>query len=181
MTALPGWGRAASPVPGTSSFSGDRSVLHSRAVSLVTAASCVVHLWLVAGNHHGPWLGAVMLAMVGVCLPCAVHLWRGGREKALRQVMGCALAMTALHAVLLLGGSAFSGGGASGHFHTGAAPGADLLGSGAVGSGTLGSGAGALLAVVVLEITTAFLAATLLARLRSVPRSAALFHAEMEP
>jgi hypothetical protein len=45
----------------------------------------------------------------------------------------------------------------------------------------LGSGAGGLLAVVVLEITTAFLAATLLARLRSVPRSVALFHAEMEP
>jgi hypothetical protein len=152
----------------------------------VTAASCAVHLWLVAGNHHGPWLGAVMLAMVGVCLPCAVHLWRGGREKALRQVMGCALAMTALHAVLLLGGSAFSGEGASGHSHTGAAPGADLLGPGALGpgtmgSGTLGSGAGGLLAVVVLEITTAFLAATLLARLRSVPRSVALFHAEMEP
>ncbi|MFC9353833.1 hypothetical protein [Arthrobacter sp. NPDC057013] len=166
MTALPGWGRAAGPVQGTgnSSFSGGRRVLHSRAVSLVTAASCALHLWLVAGNHHGPWLGAVMLAMVGVCLPCAVHLWRGGREKALRQVMGCALAMTALHAVLLLGGSAFSGGGASGHSHAGAAVGADFP-----GSGTLSSGAGGLLAVVVLEITTAFLAATLLARLRSVP------------
>lgn len=178
MTALPGWGRAPGPVPGTSncSFSIGRRVLHSRAVSLVTAASCAVHLWLAVGNHHGPWLGAVMLAMVGVCLPCAVHLWRGSREKALRQVMGCALAMTALHAVLLLGGSAFSRGGAPGHTHAGAALGMDFAGSGA-----LGSGAGGLLAVVVLEITTAFLAATLLARLRSVPRTAALFHAEMEP
>jgi hypothetical protein len=37
------------------------------------------------------------------------------------------------------------------------------------------------MAVVVLEITTAFLAATLLARLRSVPGTAARFHAEMEP
>ena len=173
---MPRWCRAAGPITGTSSFPGGRGVLHSRAVSLVTAASCAVHLWLVAGNHHGPWLGALMLVMVGVCLPCAVHLWRGGREKALRQVMGCALAMTALHAVLLLGGSAFSGAVGSGHSHTGAAPDADLLGSGAVGSGT-----GVLLAVVVLEITTAFLAAALLARLRSVPRSAALFRAEMEP
>jgi hypothetical protein len=50
-----------------------------------------------------------------------------------------------------------------------------------VGSGAWGSGAAGLLAVVVLEMTTAFLAATLLARLRSVPRAAALFHAEMEP
>ena len=157
MTALPGWGRAAGPIRGTSnnSFSGGRRALHARAVSLVTAASCVVHLWLVAGNQHGAWLGAVMLAMVGVCLPCAVHLWRGSREKALRQVMGCALVMTAVHAVLLLGGS--------GHSHAGAVAPAPAAASGAPG----------LLAVVVLEITTAFLAATLLARLRSVPRTAA--------
>ena len=136
------------------------TALHSRAVSAVTAASCVVHLWLVAGNHHGPWLGFVMLAMVGVCLPCAVHLWRGGREKTLRQVMGCALAMAALHAVLLLGAPALSGSGAPGHSHAGAA--------GSRAWGFLGPGAEGLLAVVVLEITTAFLAATLLARLRSV-------------
>lgn len=155
MTALPGSGR----------------ILHSRTVSAVTAVSCGVHLWLVAGNHHGPWLGAVMLAMVGVCLQCAVHLWRGGREKALRQVMVCALAMTALHAVLLLGAPALSGSGAfgnslSGHAHA-AVP--------AHGAGTVAaSGAASLLAVVVLEITTAFLAATLLARLRSVPRPGAV-------
>jgi hypothetical protein len=140
--------------------------LHFRTVSAVTAASCLVHLWLVAGNHHGPWLGILMLAMVGVCLPCAVHLWRGGRESALHQVMGCALAMTALHAVLLLGAPALPGGGVSGHSHGGAAA--------APGGGSFGSDAEGLLAVVVLEITTAFLAATLLARLRSVPRTAGL-------
>jgi hypothetical protein len=136
--------------------------LHSRGVSAVTAASCAVHLWLVVGNQHGLWLGVVMLAMAGVCLPCAVHLWRGGQEKALRQVMGCALAVTALHAVLLLGAPALSGSGALGHSHAGApaAPGA--------------GGAEGLLAIVVLEITTAFLAATLLARLRSRPRTAAV-------
>ncbi|MDQ0863069.1 hypothetical protein [Arthrobacter globiformis] len=145
------------------------TALHSRAVSVVTAASCVVHLWLVAENQHGPWLGVVMLAMVGVCLPCAVHLWRGGREKTLRQVMGCALAMAALHAVLLLGAPALSGSGGLGHSHAGAAaPGAGFFGTGSLGSGFLGPGADGLLAVVVLEITTAFLAATLLARLRSV-------------
>jgi hypothetical protein len=82
--------------------------------------------------------------------------------------MACALAMTALHAVLLLGAPALSGSGAlgyslSGHAHA-AAP--------AHGAGAA-AGAEGLLAVVVLEITTAFLAATLLARLRSV-------HAEMK-
>ncbi|MFE4833245.1 hypothetical protein ACFRAU_01045 [Arthrobacter sp. NPDC056691] len=164
MTALPGWGRSTGPIARS------RHILHSRAVSAVTAASCGVHLWLVAGNHHSPWLSAVMLGMVGVCLPCAVHLWRGGRDSALRQVMGCALAMTAVHAVLLLSGPGFSGGGSSGHAHSGAAA---LPVPGAGSSGLLASGAEGLLAIIVLEITTAFLAATLLARLRSVPRTAA--------
>jgi hypothetical protein len=140
--------------------------LHSRTVSAVTAASGAVHLWLIAGNHHGPWLGIMMLAMAGVCLPCAVHLWRGSRERALRQVMGCALAMTALHAVLLLAAPAFAGGGVPGHTHSGAV-------ATAAGGRLFGSDAEGLLAIVVLEITTAFLAATLLARLRSVPQTGA--------
>lgn len=139
-------------------------ILHSRAVSAVTAASCIVHLWLVAGNHHGPWLGVVMLAMVGVCLPCAVHLWRGAGGRSLRQVMGCALAMTALHAVLLLGVPG-AGGGPPGHAHAGAARSAGA----ASGAGAAADAAG-LMAIIFLEITTAFLAATLLARLRAVPR-----------
>jgi hypothetical protein len=107
-----------------------------------------------------------MLAMVGVCLPCAVHLWRGAGERPLRQVMGCALAMTALHAVLLLYVPA-SGGGLSGHAHAGAAV------PGAAAVAVTASEPAGLMAIVAVEITTAFLAATLLARLRSVPRTAA--------
>jgi hypothetical protein len=153
VTALRGWGRTAGPIPGPRRVVHSR-VVHSRVVSAVTASSCLVHLWLVAGNHHGLWLNLLMLAMVAVCLPCAVHIWRDGRAGALRQVMGCALAMTVLHAVLLLGGS---GSAAAGHSHgTAAVPPAGDAGSAAVG----------LLAIVVLEITTALLAATLLARLR---------------
>jgi hypothetical protein len=151
VTALRGWGRAAGPVLRP------RRVVHSRVVAAVTASSCLVHLWLVAGNHHGLWLNLLMLAMVGVCLPCAIHIWRDGRAGALRQGMGCALAMTVLHAVLLLGGAVVPGGGASGHSHGAAA----LPASGAAGSAAEG-----LLAIVALEITTALLAATLLARLR---------------
>ena len=160
MTILRGWGRAAAPIPGL------RPALHPRIVAAATAASCVVHLWLVAGSHHGLWLNLLMLAMVGVCLPCAVHIWRDGRAGALRQVMACGLAMTVLHAALLLGGAGSGGGagwggGASGHGHGAAA----LPAAGAAGS-AVGSGAEVLLAVIALEITTALLAATLLARLR---------------
>lgn len=135
-------------------------VLHPRVCAAVTAASCLAHLLIVAGNRHGTWLNLLMLAMVAVCLPCAVHIWRHGRVNAVRQVMASALAMTGVHAVLLLGVGA--GTGASGHVHHGAAA--------AAGAGI--SGSGALLAVIALEMTTALLAATLLARLRSQLRSA---------
>lgn len=148
MTVADGWGRR----PGV--------VLHPRICAAATAASCLAHLWLVAGNQHGTWLNLLMLAMVAVCLPCAVHIWRHGRVNAVRQVMASALAMTGVHAVLLLGAGA--GTGASGHVHHGAAA--------AAGAGP--SGSAALLAVIALEMTTALLAATLLARLRGQPRSA---------
>ena len=132
-------------------------VFHSRICAAVTAASCLTHLGLAAGNQHGTWLNLLMLAMVAVCLPCAVHIWRHGRVTAVRQVMAAALAMTAVHAVLLLG----AGSGGAGHIHHGtAAPAAAVAGAAPAGSG-------ALLAVIALEMTTALLAATLLARLRA--------------
>ena len=129
-----------------------------RVVAAATAASCLVHLWLVAGSHHGLWLNMLMLAMVGVCLPCAFHIWRDGRAGSLRQVMACGLAMTVLHAALLLGGAA-AGSGTAGHA-TGPPP-CRQQAPPDPGRSEVG-----LLAIVALEITTALLAATLLARLR---------------
>jgi Kef-type K+ transport system membrane component KefB len=128
----------------------------------MTAASCLVHVWLVAGNHHGPWLNLVMLAMVAVCLPCTVHIWRHGQVGALRRVMASALAMTGVHALLLLGAGAGAGAAASGHIHHAAAP---------ASASAAPSGAVALLAIIAVEVTTAMLAATLLARLRSGHRA----------
>ena len=145
------------------------SVFHSRICAAVTAASCLAHLGLAAGNQHGTWLNLLMLAMVAVCLPCTVHIWRHGRDcdlrlaGAVRQVMAAGLAMTAVHAVLLLG----TGSGGAGHGHHG--PAADT----AAAAGAAAAGSGALLAVIALEMTTALLAATLLARLRAQPHAAA--------
>ena len=96
----------ASPAAVSAAASLDRRsgvVFHSRICAAVTAASCLAHLWLVAGNQHGTWLSLLMLAMVAVCVPCAVHIWRQGRVRSLRQVMASALAMTGVHALLLLG------------------------------------------------------------------------------
>ena len=133
-------------------------VVHPRICAAVTAVSCLAHLWLVAGNQHGTWLNLLMLGMVAVCLPCVLHIWRRGRVGALRQVMASALAMTGVHAVLLLG----VGSGGPAHIHQAAAAAAAPAATGAAVTGT-----GALLGVITLEMTTALLAATLLARIRA--------------
>ena len=95
-----------------------------------------------------------MVALAAVCLPCAVHIWRHSRVAALHQVTLVALVMVALHAALLLSG------GGDGHTHGGGP------------SSYAGRADGAqLLLVIGLELTTALLAATLVARLSRGSRS----------
>lgn len=124
-------------------------VLHPRFCAALTAVSCAVHLWLAASGHHDALLGILMIALAAVCIPCTVHIWRHSRVGALHQVTISAVAMVGLHAVLLLGA------GGAGHAH-----------GGRPASNAVDSSAAQLLLVIGLEITTAFLAATLVARLR---------------
>jgi hypothetical protein len=131
-------------------------VLHSRLCAIVTAASCLAHLALAVENHHGAWLNVLMLALAAVCVPCAVHIWRHGRVTALRRVMASALLMVVVHGALLLGN------GASGHSHSAGMPAAPVA-----PDAPDASGAAWLLAVIGMELTTALLAATLVARRRS--------------
>lgn len=133
-------------------------VLHPRVCAAVVAASSAVHVWLAVQNQHGALLSVLMLALAGVCLPCALHIWRHNRVGALRRVMGCAVSMAAVHGVLLLGA------GSGGHAHAGVPP-SNVAGQNIADA----AGAGGLLLVIGLEIATALLAATLVARLRSVP------------
>ena len=125
-------------------------VLHPRLCAVVVAASSTVHVWLAVQNQHGAWLSAFMVILAGVCLPCVHHIWRNNHVAALHRVMTCALFMVALHGMLLVGS------GAGGHTH----------GLGHSVAGTAADQTGSLLAVIGLELTTALLAATLIARLR---------------
>lgn len=125
-------------------------VLHPRICAALTAVSCLVHLGVAAWGHHGAWLGVLMIAVAAICVPCTIHIWRHSRVGALHQVTVSAVAMIALHSVLLLGA------GGAGHAH----------GEGRASSVVDTSGAAGLLLVIGLEITTALLAATLVARLR---------------
>lgn len=126
-------------------------VLHPRICAVLTAVSCLVHIWLAASGHHGAWVGALMIALAAVCVPCTVHIWRHSRVRALHQVTASALTMVGLHAVLLLGARG------AGHAH-GGGPASNVVDT---------SGAAELLLVIGLEITTALLGATLVARLRN--------------
>lgn len=128
-------------------------VLHPRLVAVVTAVSCAAHLWLAASGHHGVWLGVLMVALAAVCLPCSVHIWRQSRLGALHQVTVAGVGMAALHAALLLGA------GGAGHVHGGLPP----------SSAAADPDSSQLLLVIALELATALLAATLVARLRRVP------------
>jgi hypothetical protein len=124
--------------------------LHPRACAVVTGASCATHLWVAAAGHHDAWLGLLMVALAAVCVPCTVHIWRHSRVAALHQVTLVALVMVALHATLLLSA------GRAGHAH----------GGGPASYSAQASGAAQLLLVIGLELITALLAATLVARLR---------------
>ena len=136
-------------------------VLHPRLCAAVVACSSAVHVWLAVQNQHGALLSVLMLALAAVCLPCAVHIWRHNRVAALRRVMACAVSMAAVHGVLLLGA------GSGGHAHAGVPP-SNVAGPNIADA----AGPGGILLVIALEIATALLAATLVARLRSVPHPA---------
>lgn len=125
-------------------------VLHPRVCAAVTSVSCLVHVLVAASGRHGALLGLLMLVLAALCVPCAVHIWRHSKVGALQRVMVCALAMVALHGMLLVGGTT------EGHTHV----------THHGDQGSTSSQAGTLLAIVGLELMTGLLAATLLARLR---------------
>ena len=107
-----------------------------------------------AGQHAG-LTAAGMLLMALMCLPCVLPLWRFGSVGAARMMMGGALAMVAVHAVLLLA----AGGEESGHQHGGLP---------AVAGAADGAGAQStftMLALVGWELAAAMLAATWLRRM----------------
>lgn len=130
-------------------------VLHPRFVAVVTAVSCVAHVCLAVSGHHGAWPSGLIVTVAAGCVPCTVHIWRHSRVAALHQVAVAAVAMAALHAVLLFGAKG------SGHAHGGTPS------SSAAADPT---GSAQLLLVIGLELATALLAATLVARLRRLHR-----------
>lgn len=127
--------------------------LHPRVCAAGAAASAAIHV-VMAGQHAG-LMAAGMLLMALVCLPCVLPLWRSGSVGAARMMMGGALGMVAIHAVLLLapaGGAPGGAAGAAGHRHGG------LVVAAAPAAGA--DAAVSMLALIGWELAAAMLAAT---------------------
>ncbi len=100
-------------------------------------------------------MGALLVGMVALCLPCIIHLWRRASVGAARRVTATALGMVALHLVILCAG------GSAGHAHSGAGNLADI---------SQPSTHLAMLGVMVVELATAMTASSLAGRLLSSER-----------
>ena len=132
---------------------------HARACAGAALASAGLHL-VMAGQHAGVWWqAAAMLVMALACLPCVLPLWRSGSAAAGRMMMGSALGMVALHAVLLL----YPGGAGGGHRHDGMFPVSVSSTAAADSTASTGSPFG-MLALIGWELAAAMLAATWLRR-----------------
>jgi hypothetical protein len=119
-----------------------------RWAAAAAAAAGAAHLAMVPG---GGWMAALGAAMAAACLPCAWHLWRRPSLGAARTVIGMSLAMVLVHGALLL-----SGGPGGGHAH-----------AHHPSAGTVDAHAGAMLAIIAVELGTALLAAAWVRRQRT--------------
>ncbi|EMY33865.1 hypothetical protein D477_012655 [Arthrobacter crystallopoietes BAB-32] len=118
---------------------------------MAALASATAHTWM-AWLHWGSWWEAGLMAVMAVsCLPCALPLWRSGCTGAARMLMGMALAMAGFHLLLVLQPVA-SG------THSHHAPAVQTAPPGPPDM------AGAMLAIIALELASAMMAATWIRR-----------------
>lgn len=128
--------------------------ISGRWAAVAATAGGAAHLAMVPG---GGWMAALGLAMAAACAPCAWHLWRRPSVRAARAVIAMSLAMVLVHAALVLG--AFGGAHGAGHGH--GAP-AAMLSAGSPDGHLTG-----MLAVMAVELLTAFAAAAWVRRQRA--------------
>ncbi|MGA7204889.1 MAG: hypothetical protein WBX27_09695 [Specibacter sp.] len=133
-----------------------RAAVPARLCAAVALASVAAHGWMAWEHRSMLWEAALMLLMASLCLPCAVAVWRGAHDRAVRVLFAMALAMVAVHTALLVGPGSMGAAHQHGGMGSMSAPGlrvADPL-------------AGAMLWVVALELGVAMLAAWAMRRSR---------------
>lgn len=111
-------------------------VAYARSVAALAVALGLGHVWVMVAFPHGPWVGAVLGAMVLVCLKCAHRAW--GNPAALLELLAMSALMALAHTFMALG--------VHGHRHGGEGPAA-------------AAGAGAMLGVAAAELALVMLCA----------------------
>lgn len=111
-------------------------VVYARIVAVLAVALGLVHVWVMVAFPHGPWVGAVLGAMVLLCLKCAHRSW--GHPAALVELLAMSALMALAHTFMALG--------VHEHRHGGEGPVA-----------TAGSGAGAMLGIAAAELSLVML------------------------
>jgi len=112
------------------------TVVYARIVAILAAGLGLVHVWVMVAFPHGPWVGAVLGAMVLLCLKCAHRSW--GNPAALVELLAMSALMALAHTFMALG--------VHEHRHGGEGPVA-----------TAGAGSGAMLGIAVAELSLVML------------------------
>lgn len=103
-----------------------------------------------------------MVLMAAACLPCVVAVWRRAHDRGVRLLFVMALAMVAVHAIVLLAPASQTG-----HVHGGVG---SMDSMGAAGGGGMAPAvpqAASMLGVIALELAVAMLAAWVMRRERA--------------
>ncbi|MFL4474876.1 hypothetical protein ACIPVK_12840 [Paeniglutamicibacter sp. MACA_103] len=90
---------ATSVQPGTRRAPGPQ--LFARVVAALAVGMGVGHVWVMVAFPHGPWVGAVLGAMVLLCLKCAHRSWN--RPTALIELLAMSSLMALAHTFMALG------------------------------------------------------------------------------
>ena len=76
-------------------------MVYARVVAALAAVLGLVHVWVMAAFPHGPWVAAVLGAMVLLCLKCAHRSW--GNPAALVDLLAMSALMALAHTFMALG------------------------------------------------------------------------------
>jgi hypothetical protein len=86
----------------------DRDMVWCKALAVLAAAANVSHFAVI--GHVPALAGALMVAMIIACIPCAWHLWRTQSTKSLALATGMSFAMLVIHTALMMSGYSDEGG-----------------------------------------------------------------------
>lgn len=119
---------------------------HSRSCAAAVGTGIVAHVWMLAVHNHEVWMTAATLIMLIVCAPCIPGMWMQPTIRSAKKLMVMAMAMALFHAAAIVVRAP-----SAGHMHGTAVP-----------RHQIDVATTSMLVIIVVEVVTAFLMATVL-------------------